>query len=213
MKARGDFLLEIGCEEIPAAAIPKAANELKVLLEKYFSTAGLSTQRGIETFGAPRRLVAIASSIPLKQADATREVLGPPKAIAFDNVGQPTRAAESFAEKQGVPLSQLVVVQTPKGEYVAARQIIRGRAAQEILAEILPQAILGISFARSMYWTGADGPRFARPIRWIVALLDGQVVHFDLAGVPAGNWTAGHRFLGKAKIPVRDSNDYVDMLR
>jgi glycyl-tRNA synthetase beta chain len=213
MKACGDFLLEIGCEEIPAAAIPKAADELKVLLEKYFSTAGLSTQRGIETFGAPRRLIAIASSIPLKQADAAREVIGPPKAIAFDNVGQPTRAAESFAEKQGVPLSQLVVVQTPKGEYVAARQTIRGRAAREILAEILPQAILGISFARSMYWTGADGPRFARPIRWIVALLDGQVVHFDLAGVSAGNWTVGHRFLGKAKIPVHGPKDYIGKLR
>ena len=213
MKERGDFLLEVGCEEIPAAAIPKAAEELKVLLEKYLSTTGLANEQGVETFGAPRRLVAVASSILLKQEDVTREVVGPPKAIAFDHVGQPTRAAESFAEKQGIPVGQLVTIQTPKGEYIAAKQIIRGRPAREILGEVLPQAILGISFTRSMYWAGANGPRFARPIRWIVGLLDGQVIRFNLGGVPAGNWTAGHRFLGKSRIPVRGPGDYAAKLR
>jgi glycyl-tRNA synthetase beta chain len=211
-KPFGDFLFEIGCEEIPAGMIGKSARELKVILEKYLSTTGLldsrSSNASIETFGAPRRLTAIVREVRLKQEDVTREITGPPRSIAFDSVGEPTRAAESFASKQGIPLSKLRIVNTPKGEYVAAVQIIPGRLASEILAEFLPQAIQEVSWPRSMYWTGPRGPRFIRPIRWIVALLDGNVIPFSFAGVQSGNRTRGHRFLGKSNVSLSGPSDY-----
>lgn len=212
-KARADFLLEIGCEEIPARMIRKAAEELKVTLEKNLGTLGLLGNDPVETFGAPRRLVAQARGVLLRQADVEKEVTGPPKSVAYDNVGKPTRAAESFAAKQGVPVGKLYLVTTPRGEYVAAKRVIRGRPAREILSEILPEAILEISWPRSMYWTGLDGPRFIRPIRWIVALLGRHPIRFSLAGVTAGNASAGHRFLGKARIPLASPRDYERRLR
>lgn len=215
--ATGNFLFEIGCEEIPAGMIPRAAQELKVLLEKYFSAHALldssSAGQSIETFGAPRRLVAITRNVLLRQKDSTREVIGPPKSVAFDNVGAPTRAAQSFAEKQGISISELKFVTTPKGECLAAVQTIRGRAASEILSEILPQVIQEISWPRSMYWTGAAGSRFIRPIRWIVALLAGKVVRVNFADVIAGNRSEGHRFLGEGSIPVSSPEEYETKLK
>ena len=213
MRLRGDFLLEIGCEEIPAGAIAKACEELKAILEKNLAADNLLDGGTIETFGAPRRLVAIAKSVRLRQEDQTREVIGPPKSVAFDNVGQPTRAAESFSEKQGVPIAQLVTAMTPRGEYLVARLRIPGRDASLILSELLPRAILEIAFPRTMYWTSADGPRFARPIRWLVAILDGKVIPVELAGVRSGNSTVGHRFLGKPHIPVSGPKDHASKLR
>ncbi|HWG59230.1 MAG TPA: glycine--tRNA ligase subunit beta [Candidatus Acidoferrales bacterium] len=217
MKTVGDLLFEIGCEEIPAGMISKASQELKAILANHLSAAGLvvgpTAQEAIEAFGAPRRLVAIARNLRLKQEDVSREVIGPPKAIAFDAAGEPTRAAMSFAEKQGIPVSKLMVVPTPKGDYVAAKQMILGRPAAKILAEILPQVLREISWPRSMYWTGAHGPRFIRPIRWIVALLDGRVVPFSFAGVQAGDRTDGHRFLGKRGIQVRNDREYEQKLK
>jgi glycyl-tRNA synthetase beta chain len=217
MKSRGDLLFEIGCEEIPAGMILKASTELKAILAKHLSANGLvdepTAQEAIETFGAPRRLTAIVRNLQLKQEDVTREINGPPKAVAYDTAGQPTRAALSFAEKQGIPVSKLAIVNTPKGEYVVARQLVRGRTAAEILKDVLPEAIREISWPRSMIWTGAQGPRFIRPIRWIVALLDGKVVPFSFADVRAGNRTDGHRFLGKRSIPLTGPRDYESKLK
>ncbi|MGA8409683.1 MAG: glycine--tRNA ligase subunit beta [Candidatus Acidiferrales bacterium] len=216
-KPTGDFLFEIGCEEIPAGMIVKASQELKALLQKYFLAhrllEGTLAQDSIETFGAPRRLVAIARGVRLRQEDVTRETTGPPKSVAYDSVGEPTRAAMSFAEKQGIPVSKLTIVNTPKGEYLAAKQVIMGRSAAKILEETLPQVIQEISWPRSMYWTGAQGPRFIRPIRWIVALLDGKVVAFSFASVQAGSHTDGHRFLGKKRILVQGPTDYESKLK
>jgi len=212
-----ELLFEIGCEEIPAGMIGKASHELKEILAKHLSAHRLvdesTIEDSIETFGAPRRLVAIVHRVQLKQEDVVREISGPPKSVAYDNLGEPTRAAESFANKQGVALSQLSIVNTPKGEFVAVRQVVPGRLASEILAEVLPQAIQEISWPRSMYWTGANGPRFIRPIRWIVAMLDGKVVPASFAGVRAGNHTEGHRFLGKRKIAVTGPEDYEAKLK
>ena len=217
MKSGGDFLLEIGCEEIPAGMIAKACKELKAILAKHLSAARLvdepTIQESIETFGAPRRLVAIVRGMRLRQEDVTREVTGPPKSVAYDNMGEPTRAAMSFAEKQGIAVSKLSIVNTPKGEYIAAKQVVIGKPAAQILASVLPEAIQEISWPRSMYWTGAHGPRFIRPIRWIVALLDGKVVPFSFAGVAAGNRTDGHRFLGKQGVPVSGPRDYEAKLK
>lgn len=213
-RTHGDLLFEIGCEEIPAGMIAKAASELQVILEKYLLTDRLlDGTPQIHTFGAPRRLTAIVRDVRLKQEDVTREIIGPPRSIAFDTVGEPTRAAESFASKQGVPLSKLTIVNTPKGECVGVAQVSRGRRAVDLLAECLPQAIQEISWPRSMYWTGARGPRFIRPVRWIVAMVDRQVVPFSFAAVRAGNWTEGHRFLGKRKVVLSGSLDYDSKLR
>ena len=132
-----------------------------------------------------------------KQADVEMEVTGPPKAVAYDNVGAPTRAAVSFAEKQGVALHELHLVTTPKGESIAARITKRGRTAHELLLEILPRVIHDLPWPKTMTWTGLKGARFIRPIRWIVALLDGKPLKFSFGGVTAGDTTSGHRFLGQ----------------
>jgi len=216
-KATADLLFEIGCEEIPAGMILKASQELKAILANQLSTHGLvdepTAQESIETFGAPRRLVAFARNVRVKQEDVTREVMGPPKSVAFGGTGEPTRAAQSFAEKQGIPLSKLTIVNTPKGEYVAAKLTVQGRYAPEILAESLPEAIREISWPRSMVWSGVHGPRFIRPIRWIVATLGGKVVPCTYADVRAGHYTAGHRFLGKGQVGVAAPKDYEARLR
>ncbi|HXT73928.1 MAG TPA: glycine--tRNA ligase subunit beta [Candidatus Angelobacter sp.] len=212
MKERGEFLFEIGCEEIPAGLIPKACIELQQILEKHFIANGISIG-AIRTWGAPRRLGASSDAVLLHQPDQEKEILGPPKSVAFDNVGQPTRAAESFSEKQGIPLAKLYLAQTARGEYLAAKQIVYGRNAKDILAEILPQAMRELSFPRSMYWTGKKGARFTRPVRWIVALLAGQIVKVEYEGIAAGDTTEGHRFLGKSKIRVTSKKDYQAKLR
>lgn len=217
LKGRGDLLFEVGCEEIPAGMILKACAELKVLLEKHFLSNALldadDAADSIETFGAPRRLVAIVKNIRLKQEDVVREITGPPKAIAFDSVGEPTRAAMSFAEKQGMAVSKLIIIQTPKGEYLAAKQAVAGKPAKQILAVILPQVMQEISWPRSMHWTGIGKERFIRPVRWIVALLDGKVVPFTFAGVNSGAHTEGHRFLGSSRITVSGPQDYEPRLK
>ena len=212
MKDRGTFLFEIGCEEIPAGLLPRAASELKVIVEKKLEGSRLLVSP-VTVYAAPRRIAAVADAVMLSQADEKKEVLGPPKSVAFDNVGQPTRAAESFSEKQGIPISALYTTMTPRGEYLAARLLIHGRTAQQILSEALPQTIKELSFPRSMYWTGKKGARFIRPVRWIVALLDGKVIPFSFEDVSSGYTTEGHRFLGRSRIRVSGPQDYVAKLR
>jgi glycyl-tRNA synthetase beta chain len=213
MKATTDFLFEIGCEEIPAGMLPGAANELHVILEKYLTAYGLLGSAAVETFAAPRRLAAACASIRVKQPDEIKEVMGPPKSVSFDSVGVPTRAAESFAQKVGVPVSKLSLMSTPKGDYLAAQQVIHGKLAKGILEEILPRAVAEIPWPRSMYWTRSAGLHFIRPIRWVVAMLGGEVLKFTLGEVQAGNSSVGHRFLGKPKIPIKDAKDYAQKLR
>ncbi len=208
-----EVLLEIGCEEIPAWMLPKAEDELRLNLEKLLAAETLADEVKVETFAGPRRLVALAHGLRAKQPDAVSEVTGPPKSVAYDTVGAPTRAAHSFAEKQGLSVFDLYVVQTPKGEYLAAKQIKTGRSAEQILREILPRAIHDLSWPKSMTWTGLEGARFIRPIRWIVAVVDGKPLQFSFAGVAAGNESRGHRFLGKGKLRVKDFADYETRMR
>ena len=213
----GDLLFEIGCEEIPAGMIAKAATELKSLLNAQIASSGLvgapTFEDTLEVFGAPRRLTAIAKDVLLRQSDATREEKGPPKAIAYDQMGEPTRAALSFAQKQGVPVSSLVLIEGPKGPVVAVRRVVAGEPAAKILERVLPEVIRAISWPRSMYWTGVHGARFIRPIRWIVAILNGKVIPCSYAGVKAGNRSDGHRFLGKRSIPLAGPKHYESKLQ
>jgi glycyl-tRNA synthetase beta chain len=205
---RVELLFEVGCEEIPAGMLPKAEEELRTNIEKLLSTESLSDGVTVETFSAPRRLTAWVRGIRTKQADVETEVTGPPKSVAYDSVGAPTRAALSFAEKQRVHVNDLFLVQTPKGEYLAAKQIKLGRTAEQILTSILPRAVHDLTWPRSMTWTGLEGARFIRPIRWVVALLDGKALRFSVCGIAAGTTTRGHRFLGSSAIHVKNFSDY-----
>jgi len=213
IEKRIEVLLEVGSEEIPAGMLPKAEEDLRANFEKLLAAENLSDGVTVESFSAPRRLVAHVIGLREKQADVVNEVTGPPKSVAYDAVGEPTRAAHSFAEKQGLPLKELYIVKTPKGEYLAAKQVKRGRTAEQILAELLPRVIHDLSWPRSMTWTGIDGARFIRPIRWIVALVNGKPLKFSFAGVAAGDTTWGHRFLGKGPLRVKDFADYEKKLK
>jgi glycyl-tRNA synthetase beta chain len=214
VEATAPFLLEIGCEEIPARMIARAASELRVLLGKHLAAYELASPDAVETWGAPRRLAASISALRLRQPDRKTETLGPPKTVAYDDVGRPTKAAESFAAKQGIAVDALEVTSTPRGEYVVARKLVPGKPAREILAEILPRAVLELSFPRSMYWTRSSGPRFVRPIRWIVALLGDKIVPFSLGEIASGRFSRGHRFLARqSKVSLTRADDYVRALR
>jgi glycyl-tRNA synthetase beta chain len=213
IEKRVEVLLEVGSEEIPAGMLPKAEEDLRANLEKLIAAENLSDGVTVETFSAPRRLVAHVRGLREKQADVENEVTGPPRSVAYDAVGEPTRAALSFAEKQGLSLKDLYIVKTPKGEYLAAKQVKRGRSAEQILNEMLPRVIHDLSWPRSMTWTGIDGPRFIRPIRWIVAVVNGKPLKFSFAGVTAGDTTFGHRFLGKGPLRVKDFADYEKKLK
>ena len=208
-----ELLFEVGCEEIPAGMVAKAADDLKGYLEKLFTAESIGAGVTVETFGGPRRLTVWVQNLPPKQMDVVHEVTGPPKSVAYDSVGEPTRAAVSFAEKQGVGLHEVFVVTTPKGDYLAAKQVRRGRTTEQILADILPRAVHDLAWPRSMTWTGLDGPRFIRPIRWIVAILGGKTLKLTCAGIPAGDTTRGHRFLGAQAIRVRSFAEYEKKLR
>src|SRR5579864_9578120 len=208
-----ELLFEIGCEEIPAGMLPKAEEELRVNVGKLLSAEDLSKGVTVETFSGPRRLTAWVRGLPVKQTDIELEVTGPPKSVAYDSVGAPTRAALSFAEKQHVHVNSLYLVQTAKGEYLAAKQVKVGRTTEQILTAALPRAVHDLAWPRSMTWTGLDGSRFIRPIRWVVAVLNGKPLKFSYGGVAAGDVTRGHRFLGEAAIRVRGFADYEKKLR
>src|SRR5882757_7436845 len=210
---RVELLFEIGCEEIPAGMLRKAEEELRTGIEKLLTAENLFEGVTVETFSAPRRLVAWARGLLAKQADVEFEVTGPPKSVAYDSVGAPTRAALGFAEKQRVHVSDLYLVQTPKGEYLGAKQIKLGRTAEQVLTAILPRVVHDLAWPKTMTWTGLDGARFIRPIRWIVAVLDGKLLKLSVAGIAAVPTTRGHRFLGSNAIQVTSFLDYEKRLQ
>jgi glycyl-tRNA synthetase beta chain len=151
-----------------------------------------------------------------RQTDKIEEVLGPPVKVAVDAGGKYTRAAESFAQKNSACLEDLVRTTTPKGEYLALRKTTQGRSAQAMLPEILPAAILGLSFPKSMYWTEKSAPRFVRPIRWVLAVLgegkQAATVEFEILGVKAGNFTFGHRAKSRRPLHVTGFKDHTRKL-
>jgi len=170
-----------------------------------------------QPFSTPRRLTVYVPEVLKKQPDRLEQVSGPPVRIAFDAEGKPTHAAEGFAAKNQVRVEDLIRVNTPKGEYVGLTKTTSGRVALEVLPEILPAVITSLSFPKSMYWTAKSGPRFIRPIRWIVALLgegkQARVVPFDVAGVKSGRATLPHRAVGNRPVKVNGFTDYSARLR
>lgn len=204
-----DLLLEVGTEEIPARMIDPARQHLVSLTREALKRVDLEVGVRFAVEATPRRLALFAENLPPKQEDRTITVYGPTRNIAFDPDGNATRAALGFARKTGTPVNELKV--SPDGKLCVERPIL-GRATSELLSELLPEVILGIPFPRSMYWTGRNGPRFIRPIRWIVALLDGEVVPFQIGGVSASNKTWGHRRLGSGALSVSGADDYRSVL-
>jgi glycyl-tRNA synthetase beta chain len=192
------FLLEIGAEEIPDWMIPGALDDLRSLFEETLARAGVAAQ-SVHVDATPRRLALRAEGVPERQADSEELITGPPKAA-------PAAAVAGFAKKQDIAAEALTLQSTAKGEYYCYTKKIEGRAVRQILAEALPEIILKIYFPKTMYWTGKNGPRFIRPIRWIVALLGSDVVPFELAGVRSGDISSGHRVLGAERVPVTIEN-------
>jgi glycyl-tRNA synthetase beta chain len=206
-----DFLLEIGCEEIPARMIDAASLELRERVHKLLDRERLLPAGSIDSLETPRRLAVQAMNIPAAQPDVTEQVIGPSASVAFKD-GQPTPAAHAFAKKVGVDVSQLQRTSTPKGEYLSAKVTKQGRPASEILAEALPKEIASIYWPKSMYWRKPN-ERFVRPVRWLVAMLDADVIPLEFDGVRAGNQSRGHRILADGPVPIpRAGTPYLDAL-
>lgn len=202
-----EFLLEIGTEEIPSRFINPAIGKMKELFTALLASGRVASRGEVKVFGTPRRLVLYVPEMDERQADVSREVTGPPKKVAFDSEGKPTKAAILFAEKNNVPVSALGSKTTEKGEYVVASSHEKGVDTAEWLKQALPGFIPSIPFPKTMRWMDND-IRFARPIHWMLALWGGSVVNFELNGLKSGNFSRGHRFMSPGAFLVRDFKSY-----
>jgi len=198
--ARGEYLLEVRSEEIPARMLEPGVRELATRVFEDLMSRGLGPSE-VETGFTPRRLVLILAGLPEREPDREEQVMGPPVRAAYNAEGAPTPALLGFAKRCGVTPAELSRVTTDKGEYLAATRKIEGRPTPEVLAEIVPRVLAGISWAKTMRWGSGDGP-WVRPIHGIVSLLDGEVVPFDLFGIQAGNQTIGHPTLSPEPFQV-----------
>jgi glycyl-tRNA synthetase beta chain len=206
-----ELLLEIGTEEIPARFIPPALEEMAASFRKLMEQERIGVGE-VTTWGTPRRLALVARDLAPAQSEASTELIGPPKAKAFDAAGKPTPAAQGFAKNQGVAVKDLIEVDTPRGIYLAVSKRTAGRPSRERLQELLPSFILGLSFPKSMRW-GSESVTFARPIHWILARLGGEVLPFVVGDVSSGGFTRGHRFLAPRDVEVKDAATYVAALK
>jgi len=195
-----DFLLEVGCEEIPARMIDAASEELQRRLGELLVRERLPASGAISALDTPRRLAVLVPGIPASQPDVTEQVTGPSVSVAYKD-GQPTPAAQAFAKKAGLDVTKLSRVTTPKGEYLAAEITKKGRPSAEILAELLPKEISSIYWPKNMYWRKTT-ERFVRPVRWLVAMLDAEVVPLEFDGISAGRESRGHRILANKAVPI-----------
>jgi glycyl-tRNA synthetase beta chain len=206
----GEYLLEVRSEEIPARMLEPGVRELATRVFEELMARGIGP-REVETGYTPRRLVLILSGLPEGEPDREEQVMGPPVRAAFTADGQPTPALLGFAKRTGLEPDQLARVQTDKGEYLSATKKIAGRPTREVLAEIVPRILTGISWAKTMRWGSGTGP-WVRPVHGIVSLLDGEVVPFDLFGIAAGDSTQGHPTLSPAPFTVTGAEDYKSQL-
>ena len=206
------LLIELGCEEIPAAAAPTMAQALLERLTALLDEAEL-TYGQTRWMGTPRRLVAHIDAVQVQQPDRTEEVTGPPAKVAFQSCGTATRAGEGFARGQGMTAEDLYTVTTPKGDYAALKRQITGRSAAEIVGEALQGILRGLPQPKKMRWlAGTDA--FIRPVRWLVALLGDAVIEAEFAGCAAGTMSRGHRFFCDETVAVTaDLAGYLATLR
>ncbi len=207
---RRDLLLEIGTEEMPPLEAPRLAAQLKETAEELLREARVGFEAAV-VFYTPRRLVLLVKGVEEEQRETVEELRGPSKRVAFDEDGNPTQAAQGFARRQGVSVDELIVKETPDGEYVFAVKRTPGRPTIEILPELLPQMIKRLSPSETMRWDDS-GLKFIRPIRWLLALFGEEPVEFRYGRLTSRPITRGHRFLGKREIPVRSIRNYFDAL-
>lgn len=202
-----DLLFEIGAEEIPAGFMPNILGQLKQLAETKLNDAHLPFE-SIATYGTPRRLALIVKGIADTSAEISERHKGPSASIAYDADGNATKAAIGFARGKGLDVADLVV----EDGYIYAETKTAGVPAKDIVTDMLPQLITGLNFPKSMHWGNLDA-KFVRPVRWLVALLDEEVIPVEFATVKSGNVTRGHRFLGADEITIKNAASYVDTLK
>lgn len=202
-----DLLFEIGAEEIPAGFMPNILGQLKQLAETKLNDAHLSFE-SIATYGTPRRLALIVKGLADTSAEISERHKGPSASIAYDADGNATKAAIGFARGKGLDVADLVV----EDGYIYAETKTAGVPAKDIVTDMLPQLITGLNFPKSMHWGNLDA-KFVRPVRWLVALLDEEVIPVEFATVKSGNVTRGHRFLGADEITIKNAASYVDTLK
>ena len=209
-----DFLLEVGVEELPADFVSSAIAQWQEKVTKSLEAAFLDHQ-GIEFYGTPRRLALIIKGLPAKQPDREEEIKGPPKKAAYKD-GEPTKAAIGFAKKQGIAVTDLELRDTPKGEFVFIQKQIPGRPTQDILQELIPGWIIGLEGRRFMRWGDGD-IRFPRPIRWLVSLLDAEVLPIELVNgsekITSDRISRGHRVLHPEAITISHPASYVELMQ
>ena len=202
-----DLLFEIGAEEIPAGFMPNILGQLKQLAKTKLNDAHLPFE-SIATYGTPRRLALIVKGLADTSAEISERHKGPSASIAYDADGNPTKAAIGFARGKGLDVADLVV----EDGYIYAETKTAGVPAKDIVTDMLPQLITGLNFPKSMHWGNLDA-KFVRPVRWLVALLDEEVIPVEFATVKSGNVTRGHRFLGADEITIKNAASYVDTLK
>ena len=202
-----DLLFEIGAEEIPAGFMPNILGQLKKLAETKLNDAHLPFE-SIATYGTPRRLALIVKGLADTSAEISERHKGPSASIAYDADGNATKAAIGFARGKGLDVADLVV----EDGYIYAETKTAGVPAKDIVTDMLPQLITGLNFPKSMHWGNLDA-KFVRPVRWLVALLDEEVIPVEFATVKSGNVTRGHRFLGADEITIKNAASYVDTLK
>ena len=202
-----DLLFEIGAEEIPAGFMPNILDQLKQLAETKLNDAHLPFE-SIATYGTPRRLALIVKGLADTSAEISERHKGPSASIAYDADGNATKAAIGFARGKGLDVADLVV----EDGYIYAETKTAGVPAKDIVTDMLPQLITGLNFPKSMHWGNLDA-KFVRPVRWLVALLDEEVIPVEFATVKSGNVTRGHRFLGADEITIKNPASYVETLK
>ncbi|MBU1004132.1 MAG: glycine--tRNA ligase subunit beta [Proteobacteria bacterium] len=205
------FILEIGTEELPARFFPKLSDDLGQAVGKGLTEALIGFE-SVETFTTPRRVVVVADGLAQTQRSEEELVSGPPRRIAFGEDGQPSKAALGFAKTQGVDIADCFIQTSDKGEYLAVRKTMGGGTSIDLLPGICVAAIAGLQFPKKMRWGSGDFG-FGRPIQWLLALLDEQVVDFEVAGIRSGRRTCGHRVHGPGPFEVPAAAAYQDVIR
>jgi len=206
-----DLYIEIGTEEIPAGYILPALEAMSAQMVRFLDEHRISHGEAIKT-GTPRRLVLRISKVALHQEACSTEVMGPPKQVAFDADGHPTKAAEGFARGQGVKVEDIRIKQTPKGEYLCIIREEAGMPTKDLLEKMLPDFVAHIPFPKSMRWASLS-VTFARPIHSIVALLGEEILDFRYGNIQAGNQSIGHRFMNPERLTVTDWDSHIENLR
>ncbi|MDE7240460.1 glycine--tRNA ligase subunit beta, partial [Desulfovibrio sp.] len=201
------FVLEIGSEELPARFLPGEEAELAARMSAALDKAGLA-YGNLRVMSTPRRAVVMVEDLDPVQREREEVIVGPPARVAYGPDGTPTKALASFARANGVEEGEVFRTETEKGEYVAVKKRSGGAAAADLLAQICPEVIQGLPFAKRMRW-GTHSLAYARPLRWVLALLDGEVVPFKVGHLASGRETWGHRVHGEGPHSVPSAADYV----